>query len=50
MTSLPLPEVVAAPIVSTAPFLIGTPEEVPIMRLQPNQVPENLVHKLPNLP
>ena len=29
---------VAAPIVSIAPFLIGTLEEVPIIRPQPNQV------------
>ena len=38
LISLPLPAGVATPIFSIAPFLIGTPEEVPIIRSQPNQV------------
>ena len=38
LISLPLPAGVAAPIISIAPFLMGTPEEVPIIRPQPSQV------------
>ena len=38
LISLPLPAGVATPIVSIAPFLIGTLKEVPIIKPQPNQV------------
>ena len=38
LVSLPLPTGVATPIVSIAPFLMGTPEEVPIRRPQLDQV------------